>query len=384
MAKGLKKDYCKSTSEEFIHLLENIKTNPDTLHFFTNTDTPYFFLADSSSAGILLQLHQDIWEFDSVFKTFTGFGQKQLIQSFLISEIQSTNSIENIQSTRHDIFHLIQTKVKGKNRKITSIANAYSILLNDSDGVPAELKDIRSIYDSLMKDALEKEDRPDGRYFRKKQVFISDGIKNIHRGFFPEEAVNNGMQEFLDLLNRNDTDLFERLILSHFLLETVHPYYDGNGRLGRFLFTQKYLNETGSYLSLAVSAAFNHQKSAYYKALAEARKEHMYGSLNAYFSDIGSILHTYQKSLINELKDKKEKIDSTVFSPEEFTKSERVILRLLAESSLLSDFGVSNTEIIQYASVSKRTVISSMQKFREMNLLEETKIGKTVYHKLKA
>lgn len=55
---------------------------------------------------------------------------------------------------------------------------------------------------------------------------------------------------------------------------------------------------------------------------------------------------------------------------------------IMAESSLLSDFGISNAEIIEYTGISKRTVISSLQKFRQMDLLEETKFSKTVYHKL--
>lgn len=180
------------------------------------------------------------------------------------------------------------------------------------------------------------------------------------------------MLEFLGCLNDVDRDLFERLILSHFLFETVHPFYDGNGRFGRFLFTLKYFNETGSYLSFAVSTAFNHRKSAYYKALDEARHEHMHGSLNTYVQDIGTILHTYSQELISSLKEKKAGIEAVGFPGKDFTRSEKEILRLLAESSLLSDFGISNAEIMEYTGISKRTVISSMQKFRRMDLLEES------------
>ncbi len=382
MAKGLEKEYYKLPQEDFSKLLEKIRNDPRTVHFFSNTDTPYFILPDSKMIESLLQLHRDRLDFDAAFNEFSAFGKKQLVQSFLIREIESTNGIENIHSTRHDIFELIQSRKNGRDKKLVSIVNGYLLLLNEHTDSPTDLQQLRYLYDRLLKGAIEKEDKPDGEYFRKKPVYITDGLKNVHRGFYPEKMINEGMQEFLDLQNDSKIDLFERLILSHFLFETVHPFYDGNGRFGRFLITQKYFNETGSYLALGVSTAFNHRKKHYYKALDEARHEHMYGSLNTYVEDIVDIIHTYNQDLISELKEKKSKIDMLAFSEETFTRSEREILKLMAESSLLSDFGISNAEIIEYTGISKRTVISSMQKFRQMDLLEETKFSKTVYHKL--
>lgn len=383
MAKGLEKEYYKLSEDEFSKRIENIRTNPNTVFFFHDTDTPYFFLPDENTIKQNLQLHKDQWEFDTLFTGFSGFGQNQLMQAFLIEEIVSTNKIENIHSTGHDIFTLLQSQMGTGDRKLRSIVNGYLILLKGNTKPPADLKGLRELYDRLMKGAIEKDDRPDGEYFRKKQVYITDGIKKIHHGFYPEEAVNAGMQEFLHLFHDHNKDLFERMILSHFLIETVHPFYDGNGRLGRFLFTQQYFNETGSYLAFALSSAFNKRKSTYYRAFGEARHEHMFGSLNAYYEDISSIIHTYNQERIVELKEKKKRIEALQFSREDFTKSEREILKLLAEASILSDFGVSNAEIMKYSGITKKTVISSLQKFRKMNLLEEEKISKTIYHRLK-
>lgn len=111
MAKRLEKEYDKLSEEEFSKLPENIRNNPMTVHFFDNTYTPYFFLPDGQTLELFLRLHRDRLEFDTVFSGFSEFGRKQLIQSFLIEEIKSTNGIENIHSTRHDIFKLIQSRM---------------------------------------------------------------------------------------------------------------------------------------------------------------------------------------------------------------------------------------------------------------------------------
>lgn len=64
------------------------------------------------------------------------------------------------------------------------------------------------------------------------------------------------------------------------------------------------------------------------------------------------------------------------------TKSEEKILKLISEASLFSCFGVSNEEIIKETNVSKRTLISTLNKLKKENLLVDTKIGKFDYHKV--
>ena len=48
------------------------------------------------------------------------------------------------------------------------------------------------------------------------------------------EAVRDVMPAFFDLL-RDETDPSVRVVLGHFIFVYIHPYMDGNGRIGRFL-----------------------------------------------------------------------------------------------------------------------------------------------------
>ena len=98
--------------------------------------------------------------------------------------------------------------------------------------------------------------------------------------------------------------------------------------------------------------------------------------------EIGELLHQGYQKQIDYLQAQKGKLENLVFNKKEFTKSERKILELLAEGTLLSLYGPSNQEIMNYASLSKRTVITAMNKFHRMNLLDDTKIGKINFHKL--
>ena len=321
-------------------------------------------------------------EIDLLFNTFSYFAKGQILQSLLIDEIEATNKIENIQSTRHDIFYLLNHEsIVSKDKRIKFISNAYKNLLQEKGKPVLTLHDLRELYDVVLKDAINKEERPDGEYFRKGDVFVSDGIKPIHYGVNGEENINRFMLEFLNVYNSN-IEVFTKLILSHFIFENVHPFYDGNGRFGRFLFTKELFKETDSICSFLISTAFETAKSKYYKAFKLADDRYQFGCLNEYLRIVAEILNDYFEKTLNTLKGNIDRLKKLMI-PSDLTKSENKIYKLIAESTIYSTYGVSNEEIKKETNVSKRTLIYSLNRFKSLDMIEDTKIGKTTYHKIK-
>lgn len=70
MKNSLEKLYYKKTSKEFNKILDNLKNNIDTIHFFEYTKTPYFYLHNNDSNEVLIDLHKDVWKFDNLFNNF--------------------------------------------------------------------------------------------------------------------------------------------------------------------------------------------------------------------------------------------------------------------------------------------------------------------------
>ena len=61
--------------------------------------------------------------------------------------------------------------------------------------------------------------------------FESYGQKHVPPN---HEAVRDAIPAFFDLLGK-ETEPSVRVVLEHFVFVYIHPYMDGNGRLGRFL-----------------------------------------------------------------------------------------------------------------------------------------------------
>lgn len=384
MSFSIKKLYYILPAKEFGKRFDELQNNPASIHLVIGSNS-YFFLVDDSVNALLMELHQAQAVFDQLLNSFSSFTRRQIIQSYFIDEIQGTNNIENIHSTRHDIFYAMKSIQNTENKHVLSITHAYEMLLNTSGIQINDLASLRTIYDRLMKDALESDnDKPDGKYFRKNAVFITNGMKPVLQGLFPEDAVNDAMLQFLQLYNNTSFDIYLRLVLSHFLLETIHPFYDGNGRFGRFLISNELFQQEKSYSAFLVSSSLNTDRSKYYKAFSAAEDVHEYGCLNQYTEILLSILLNGLKTRTAKLNSQKKIINEQQKVPDNWNKSEKIIYHLLIEAGAFTYFGISSNEIQKETGFSRRTVQYALSHMRSLHLLKEIKAGKFTFHKIES
>lgn len=127
---SVKSNYFKMGKEEFNEYLNDLKKENNSIHLLNNN---FYYNNCYNSNNMILVLNNKITEFNFLIESFSQFVKHQIVQSFLIEEIEATNKIENIYSTRHDIFKIINDVSSSKDKKIISIANAYKHLLENGD-----------------------------------------------------------------------------------------------------------------------------------------------------------------------------------------------------------------------------------------------------------
>ena len=98
------------------------------------------------------------------------------------------------------------------------------------------IDDIRQMHELLM-----REDHATGRHageFRTRQNWIGGRSDSPREAAFippPPEHVERLMRDLADFLNRDDLPALAQAAIAHAQFETIHPFIDGNGRVGRCL-----------------------------------------------------------------------------------------------------------------------------------------------------
>lgn len=199
-------------------------------------------------------------------------ARSSLIRSLVMDEIVCTNEIEGIHSTRKQINDVLESiDQDGRNRsndfkRFRELARLYLQLSDESHEDPRTPADIRSIYDSVMDGELEEKDRPDGTLFRKESVeIIGSGTKAIHTGVNPESAIVDYLEKNIELVHSEYMPELYSAAIFHYVFEYVHPFYDGNGRTGRYLLALHLSKVLSVPTALSLSRVIAEDKGAYYR-----------------------------------------------------------------------------------------------------------------------
>lgn len=115
-----------------------------------------------------------------------------------------------------------------------------------------------------MHNELAPDQELNGELFCKGPVQIVDGNhKTVHSWFFPEFKIIEDIHTRLEILSRGS---LVGALISHFMFETVHPFHEGNGRVGCFLFSMCLSEPLSPAVALTLSSSINQNVLKCYKA----------------------------------------------------------------------------------------------------------------------
>ncbi|BAU64833.1 Fic family protein [Stanieria sp. NIES-3757] len=165
------------------------------------------------------------------------------VAMYVRQEAVLSSQIEGTQSTLEDVLQY-EIDAKGQERpkdveEVVNYVHALQYGLERLQELPLCLRLIREIHAKLL-DGVRGSDRTPGE-FRKTQNWIgSPGCTLATATFIPPPVLE--MHKALDNLEKflHDRNSFPALIhcgLAHAQFETIHPFLDGNGRVGRLLIT---------------------------------------------------------------------------------------------------------------------------------------------------
>ena len=282
---------------------------------------------------------------------------KDIIIKILSNELYKTNKIEGIETVKSEIHTSLKDnkKLNNKSNKLDGIIKKYKDIMEknfkDTQHID-NLSSFRKIYDEMFED-FEKSGnyKLDGKYFRKDTVKVINGLGNtIHIGINGEEAIEKNIEDLIQFMNRKDIPFLVKASISHFFFEYIHPFYDGNGRFGRYLLSLYLARKLDILTAFSVSYSISKNLDDYYKSFVEVEDVNNYGEITFFVDNILKTIKSGQEMIIELLNDSVMKFKYSMEILNELTKDlsekENIMLQIYLQNYLFNDYGeITNIEL---------------------------------------
>jgi len=184
-----------------------------------------------------------------------------------IKTIHSSLQIEGNTLTEEQITALIENKrVIGPEKDVIEVLNAIKVYDNLEHFNLQSEKSFLKAHFELMNGLIQSA----GEY-RKQGVGIVKGTKIEHVAP-PFEHVPHLMKDLFNYLKNNDDLTLIKSCVFHYEMEFIHPFLDGNGRMGRLWQTLILMNEYAVFEFLPFETLISQTQDQYYKSLALSDK----------------------------------------------------------------------------------------------------------------
>lgn len=196
--------------------------------------------------------------------------QQRFVKSYIIKEALLSSAIEGIHTTLIDIFNQTQDesiKATKNTQLVVNYTKALEIALDmmTNDNLPISSRVICAAHQALLS-GNDREHASPGMY-RKQSVTVGNLVPA------PAQKIAKLMSDLEKYINEDSTlPVLIKAGLAHLQFETIHPFLDGNGRIGRLLIMLMLID--GKLLDspiLYISYYFKKHHLEYYQALDRVR-----------------------------------------------------------------------------------------------------------------
>ncbi len=259
------------------HYVSNLSGEMEYKSFYPNPLPPTLTM-DEEMIALLLAANKHLVSLENIVSQIPSI--QLFVSMYVRKEALMSSQIEGTQTTLEDV--LDPNIVENANRDVADVVNyvkATEYAIERLKTLPLCNRLIREAHAVLMQNVRGQDKNPGE--FRHSQNWIGgqgSTLKNAR--YIPPNTVD--MQECISDLEKyiHDDDNLDNLIrvaLIHYQFETIHPFLDGNGRIGRLLITLFLMQKNAlSSPALYISYFLKKNRVEYYDRMTEVRTKGNY------------------------------------------------------------------------------------------------------------
>jgi Fic family protein len=295
-----------------------------------------------------------------------------LINSLVMQEAKDSSEIENIATTHDELY---RANVDGTNlSNNTKEVQSYSKALLLGFDLVSENKLLLKKYIVQIQKELEQNDagirRQSGTVLKNEQT--GEVIYTPPQDFETVDRLMSNLEAYIN--EPNEIDPLVNMAMIHYQFESIHPFYDGNGRTGRivnilYLIQQELLDLPILYLSSYIIQ----NKSDYYRLLQEVRTEGKWEEWILYMLEGVEVTALATIELINDMSVLMEQIKNTIQDelPKIYSKDLVEILHMHPFTKI--EF------LVDILGLHRETASKYLKELERIGVVQSLKLGKTKY-----
>lgn len=300
------------------------------------------------------------------------------IRMHVVKEANTSSRIEGTQTEIEEALRpkeMVAPERRDDWQEVQNYIKAMIQAIEDLEKLPLSNRLLRDTHRILLEGVRGKGKLPGE--FRKSQNWIggsgpSDAVfVPPHHTEVPE--LMSDLEKFLHNDHIQVPHLI-RIAIAHYQFETVHPFLDGNGRIGRLLITL-YLVSKGLLKkpTLYLSAHIEKHKSAYYDALSRVRESNDLGQWVCFL--LTAVRDTGHKGTqtFQAILELRKEVESKTVSLGKRAENGRLLLNHLYRKPF-----VTPSEVAELLGMTHQTASSLIRDFEKLNILKEyEKMGRS-------
>lgn len=339
-----------------------------------------FFIIDYQISKKIEEIYYISRQLDDILNQLPPIAFKYYINKNLIDEIMLTNDIEGVYSTRKEISQIIEMPDNStKKVRLMGLVKKYQKLINGEKIPLSSCNDIRLLFDEIVLNEIEEDEKTDGEIFRMGSVSVCTATdKEKHRGLYPEKKLIDFLNKSLDFLtNENNVGSLVKIAVFHYLFGYAHPFYNGNGRTSRFISSYLLCNILNQSIALRISYTIKNDKNKYYKAFDICNDPKNKGDITPFIYSFIDIIKNAAKSSLENLESLKQRLEyystihENIYNFFENDLQSKIVY-ILIQNALFSRKGVFIEELKHHLECSEATIRKNIKSLIKHGLIITT------------